>query len=156
MILVFVIVVPVAAYDWATMDPDLYYSDRSVALSNNLREEMRSIKLPDKTAVNREENWGKSQVSIDVLTRYRTEMEPVQFEHEMTDLLQKTGWIAFKSSSADPPTLTFCRGKLRAELIHEGGPGIFASDNGDYWKLQFGYWPTHSWYSEKLPQGCEN
>jgi hypothetical protein len=151
-----VIIMPLTLIHFATLDPDISDNDRRSGLSMKLENELKSIELPTRSAINKFERSGKPLSSILVTMRYRTELDREQFLETMNSELEKRSWISYDNQDEGAfTTFAYCRGKFDAHLDFEKSQGIWA-DGGDYWSLSFslGLRTRPLFGFDKLPESC--
>lgn len=141
---------PSIIYHFATMDAELWNKDLRIQSEERLEKEMKEIKLPPKTAVNKFQNFGK-RFSIIIQIRYRTEISREDFVRHFKNELEKSGWVHYEKGASY--NYSFCRGKQNATLNYEGN-SLF-SDGADYYQLNFsfGLRPMID-FSNSLPASC--
>lgn len=142
--------VPIAIYHFATIDPELWDSDRRFALKERLKDEIERIELPSKTAINKREDSSK-QHSILISRRYRTELTSESLLSAIDMQLRALGWLYYAKD--DREGYKYCRDRLDAALYWEGKGGIFA-DDGNYWSLYFSAGHRPMFGREGRPSEC--
>ena len=146
-----IFVIPTGIIYFATMDNDLWYSDQRKKLADVLTTEMKSINLPQKTAINKFHETSKSH-QVFVYTRYRTELDEKEFVNYFIRELKKRNWIYYGKEYSE---YKFCRGKFDADLTYQNDGGLFSKDNGKYYELSFskGLRPLFD-FSYTRPESC--
>lgn len=127
--------VPTIIYWQVNIDEDLSDYDRWKSIQNGFEKEFKEINLPPKTAVNKFENMSKPRGSILLMTRYRTELDEMEFTNHLENELRKKGWV-YNGKSENEVDRYFCREKFGAILHSEGKGGIFG-DEANYYELHF-------------------
>ena len=145
------IVVPSLIYHFATLDPKLRDADLRKQNRELFEKEIKEIKLPPNTAVNKFSSNDKA-FSILVDTRYRTELSESEFIDSFKTELGKKGWLYYGKHNLSE--YHFCRGKADATIFSEGNGGLF-SDKANYLTLSFslGLRPQFD-LTKSLPSSC--
>ncbi len=146
------IIIPLFVYHKINSDKDLSDYEKWKSIQTSFEKEFKEIILPPKTAVNKFENMSKPRESILLTTRYRTELNEIEFINHLKNELSKKGWIYYGKSENDVDKY-FCREKFDAVLHSEGKGGIFG-DGANYFQLEFVLGLGVRNRSQNLPKSC--
>jgi len=138
-LLILPIVLIVSVVGYLTLLADNPLSDRKARteIFDSLVAEMEGMELPPNSGINKTEARHKAS-SILITRVYRTDASRDDFLQSIHTSLVKRGWIPYpaEQDSSAVSTYSYCRGTSDATLYLKR-KGIFNSDPGDYWQLQF-------------------
>lgn len=127
------------------IDENLKDTEKFRQIQVQLENEFKQISLPPKTTVADFKNTSKQDVLVNLETRYRTEIDALEFYERINDELKKKGWIRYDANR-------FCKQGFDAELFSDNR---FSSDkSGNYYALIFSFGKRELLNDVTVPKIC--
>ncbi len=134
-----------AVISYIKLDENLKDTEKFQQIQAQLENEFKQIALPPKTAVNSFKNTSKQDVWANLETRYRTEIDSLEFYKHINNELEKRGWIRYDANK-------FCKEGFNAELVSDD---LFSQDrSGNYYILILSFGKREYLGEVTLPKEC--